>query len=283
MHILITGAGLDEALDDVNAVVDLSNFTTARYQAAAAFVTTATDHLFAADQRAGVTHHLTLSIVGVDRFPSAHYRAKLDQEAAVTAASTGTGVGHTTVRVPQFHDSAPLVLQRCRLRRLVLAPPLHSQPVHLVDVADHLLGILAGGPAGHAPEIGGPQPLHVPDMVRRYARKVEPSYGCSLHHCSEQRSAPTTPAYFFQPPSAADAPSTSGSPRSNMRRRAEPSRTRTACAYLDYGSGIHLPRPGKWHPTALAADRVAHAQRRRFVLLNAPVGGQSVGCSQLGP
>ena len=172
---LTTGAGLDEALDGVDAVVDLSNISTARYRPAAAFFTTATDHLFSAEQRAGVTHHLTLSIVGVDRFPSSYYRAKLDQEAAVTAASTRTGVGHSIVRVTQFHDFAALVLQRFRLRRLILAPPLHSQPVHLDDVADHLLAVLADAPAGHAPELGGPEPLHVPDMVRRYAHLVDPT------------------------------------------------------------------------------------------------------------
>jgi uncharacterized protein YbjT (DUF2867 family) len=172
---LTTGAGLDEAVDGVDAVVDLSNIATARYQPAAAFFTTVTDHLFAAEHRAGVGHHLTLSIVGVDRFPSAYYRAKLDQEAAVTAASARTGVAHSIVRVTQFHDFAALVLARFRLRRLVLAPPLHSQPVHLEDVADHLLAVLAGGPAGHAPELGGPQPLYDPVMVRRYAQKVDPT------------------------------------------------------------------------------------------------------------
>jgi len=172
---LTTGAGLDEAVDGVDAVVDLSNISTARYQPAKAFFTTATDHLFAAEQRAGTPHHLTLSIVGVDRFPSAYYRAKLDQEAAVVAASIRTGVGHSIVRVTQFHDFAALVLQRFRFGRLVVAPPLHSRPVHLDDVADHLLDVLTHGPAGHAPELGGPQPLYVPDMVRKYARLVDPT------------------------------------------------------------------------------------------------------------
>jgi uncharacterized protein YbjT (DUF2867 family) len=173
---LTTGVGLDDAVDGVDAVVDLSNIGTARYKPAATFFTTATDHLFSAEQRAGVTHHLTLSIVGVDRFPSPYYRAKLDQEAAVTAASSRTGVGHSIVRVAQFHDFAALVLQRFRIRRLVLAPPLHSQPVHLDDVADHLLGVLTDGPAmGRAPELGGPQPEDVPDMVRRYAQLVDPT------------------------------------------------------------------------------------------------------------
>ena len=172
---LVSGAGLEDAVAGVDAVVDLSNVSTARYRTASAFFATGTDHLFAAEQRARVEHHVTLSIVGVDQFPSAYYRAKVDQEAAVVAASARTGVGHTIVRVTQFHDFAALVLQRFRIRRLVIAPPLHSQPVHLLDVADHLLRVLADGPAGRAPDLGGPERQDVPDMVRRYADVVEPA------------------------------------------------------------------------------------------------------------
>ncbi len=102
---LTTGTGLDEAVDGVDAVVDLSNISTARYQPAKAFFTTATEHLFAAEQRAGTPHHLTLSIVGVDRFPSAYYRAKLDQEAAVVAASIRTGVATASSGPPSSTTS----------------------------------------------------------------------------------------------------------------------------------------------------------------------------------
>ena len=172
---LSSGAGVDEAVGGIDAVVDLSNIATARYQKAAAFFTSGTEHLFAAEQRAGVGHHLTLSIVGVDRFPFAYYRAKLDQENAVIAASARTGVGHSIARVTQFHDFATLVLQRFRFRGLVVAPPLHSQPVHLDEVVDHLLSVLTDGPTGYAPELGGPRPEDVPDMVRRYVERVAPS------------------------------------------------------------------------------------------------------------
>lgn len=54
-------------------------------------------------------HHLTLWIVGIDRFPSGYYRAKLDQEAAVVRSSERTQVGHTTARVTQFRTGRPCV------------------------------------------------------------------------------------------------------------------------------------------------------------------------------
>jgi uncharacterized protein YbjT (DUF2867 family) len=198
---LTTGNGLDEAVDGVDAVVDLSNISTARYRPASAFFTTATDHLFTAEQRANVAHHLTLSIVGVDRFPSAYYRAKLDQEAAVTAASARTGVGHSIVRVTQFHDFAALVLQRFRFRRLVLAPPLHSQPVHLQDVADHVLAVLTDGPAGYAPR------------ARRPTAGGDPGHGAQVRPGGRPlgTGAPRTPA---------------GGSATSQRRRSPPSHCR---------------------------------------------------------
>lgn len=169
---LATGVGLDEALAGIDAVVDVSNQDTAREAPATAFFRAATDHLFAAEQRAGVRHHVVLSIVGIDRFPTGYYRAKLAQEAAAAAAAERTGVGHTIARVTQFHDFAALMLRRARLRPLVVAPALHLQPVHLRDVADHLLGLLQTGPAGRAPDLGGPLPEELPDMLRRYISAI---------------------------------------------------------------------------------------------------------------
>jgi uncharacterized protein YbjT (DUF2867 family) len=169
---LTTGTGLDQAMADVDVVVDVSNVSTPLRGKASAFFTAATDHLFSAEQRAGVRHHLTLSIVGIDRFPSGYYRAKLDQEAAVVRASERTQVAHTIARVTQFHDFAALVYQHYRVGRLVFAPPLHAQPVHLRDVADHLLALIAAGPTGRARDLAGPQPEEVPDMVRRYTAAI---------------------------------------------------------------------------------------------------------------
>jgi uncharacterized protein YbjT (DUF2867 family) len=169
---LTTGTGLDRAMADVDVVVDVSNVSTPLRAKASAFFTAATDHLFTAEQRAGVRHHVTLSIVGIDRFPSGYYRAKLDQETAVVRASERTQVAHTIARVTQFHDFAALVYRQYRVGRLVFGPPLHAQPVHLKDVADHLLALIAAGPAGRAPDLAGPQPEEVPDMVRRYTTAI---------------------------------------------------------------------------------------------------------------
>ena len=51
---LTTGQGLDDALAGVEAVIEVSNVTTARRRRSVAFFTTATSQLLAAGRRAGV-------------------------------------------------------------------------------------------------------------------------------------------------------------------------------------------------------------------------------------
>lgn len=169
---LLDGRGLAAALSGVDTVVDLSNIATARRRAATAFFTTGTRRLVEAEAAAGVRHHLTVSIVGVGRFPSGYYRAKEQQELTALAVAERTGVGCSVVRVTQFHQFAATVLDRFRLGPLVLAPALLVAPVHLDDVADHLLAVAAAGPAGYAAELGGPRDEVLPDLVRRYAAAV---------------------------------------------------------------------------------------------------------------
>lgn len=166
---LIDGSGLDDAVRSVDAVVDLSNTPATDRTTATRFFTEGTRQLMAAEERGGVGHHLSVSIVGVDAFPSGYYHAKVAQEGAVRTASQRTGVGHTIARITQFHDFAALVLQRFRRGPLVLAPPLLVRPVHLDDVARHLLRLIDSGPVGTADELSGPRDEDLLGMTRRLA------------------------------------------------------------------------------------------------------------------
>ncbi|MGH3901312.1 MAG: SDR family oxidoreductase [Pseudonocardiaceae bacterium] len=106
-----TGAGLDAALAGVQAVVDVTSTLDQDAAAAQEFFGTATGHILAAEQRAGVEHHVVLSIVGVDRVEgTAHYAGKRRQEALVQAGS----IPATIVRATQFHEFAELASLRRR-------------------------------------------------------------------------------------------------------------------------------------------------------------------------
>ena len=103
---LLTGDGLDAALGGVDAVVDAVSSPPVDPDETRRYFATATSNLLAAEQRAGVRHHVLLSIVGIDRMDggTAHYAGKREQERLVEAGR----VPWTIVPATQFHDFAAM-------------------------------------------------------------------------------------------------------------------------------------------------------------------------------
>src|SRR5215207_944947 len=62
---VVTGRGLDGALDGVQTVVDASSVLTTRARPSVDFFSAATTSLLAAEGRAGTRLHVVLSIVGI--------------------------------------------------------------------------------------------------------------------------------------------------------------------------------------------------------------------------
>lgn len=162
---LTTGAGLPAALDGVDAVIDVVNIGTQRRRRAVEFFGTATGTLLRAERRAGVRHHVTLSIVGIDRVDTGYYAGKLRQEEVVTRGE----VPWTILRATQFHEFAGQLLDLLP-GPLAVVPNMTSRPVAAREVAGHLLELAAGPAQGRAPEMGGPQDRRMLDLVRAVAR-----------------------------------------------------------------------------------------------------------------
>jgi nitrite reductase/ring-hydroxylating ferredoxin subunit len=79
-----TGEGLDAALRGAGAVIDATNTASADEAEIVDFFGTITRNLLAAGDRAGVRHHVLLSIVGIDhRQRVARYAGKREQERLV--------------------------------------------------------------------------------------------------------------------------------------------------------------------------------------------------------
>ncbi len=161
-----TGRGLEAALAGVDAVIDVTSVATIRAAASIAFFRAATTHLLAAASRAGVGHHVALSIVGVDRAPHAYYAGKAVQEGLVEAAP----VPWTILRTTQFHEFAAQMFGTVRVGPLHLAPRMRTQPVAAREVAARLAELAVAGPAGRVPDLAGPREEELSDMVRAYAR-----------------------------------------------------------------------------------------------------------------
>lgn len=161
---LVTGDGLDAALTGVGAVVDATNATAADPAETVAFFAAATRNLLAAEERAGVGHHVLLSIAGVDRVEgNAHYAGKREQERLVAAGP----VPWSIVPATQFHDFAAMLAGWTERDGVAAIPPLLVQPVAPADVADVLAEVAAGTPQGRCPDLAGPEPQDLVDMARR--------------------------------------------------------------------------------------------------------------------
>ncbi|QKJ21062.1 SDR family oxidoreductase [Microbacterium hominis] len=165
---LLTGEGVDAALEGVDAVIDLSNITTLKADVATRFFETATGTLLAAAARRRVAHLVLLSIVGVDRAPYDYYAGKLAQERVVEAGA----VPATILRATQFHEFSAQLFDRGRLGPLHLAPKGRVQPIAAAEVGAHLVSIAAGRPQGRATDLAGPREERLDDMVRRYAASI---------------------------------------------------------------------------------------------------------------
>ncbi|MFC4376116.1 SDR family oxidoreductase [Nocardia halotolerans] len=159
-----TGVGLAAALADVHAVVDVTNCTATGESENVDFFTTATKNLLEQGRRAGVRHHVTLSIAGVGRVAgNAHYAGKRAQEAAVEAGETA----YTIVPATQFHDFAAMVASWTEQEGVARIAPLLIQPIAPAEVAGILARVAAGEPQGRHVDIAGPGPQDLVDMARR--------------------------------------------------------------------------------------------------------------------
>jgi len=159
-----TGDGLDAALQGADAVIDATN-TSARDEAEIVdFFGTIARNLLAAGERAGVRHHVLLSIVGIDNLPRVpHYAGKREQERLVAAGP----VPWSIVRATQFHDFAAMVAGWAERDGTATIAPLLVQPIAPADVAAVLAEVATGAPMRARLDIAGPRTEDLVDMARR--------------------------------------------------------------------------------------------------------------------
>jgi uncharacterized protein YbjT (DUF2867 family) len=151
-----TGEGLAPALDGVDTVIQ----AVAGTRSAKA---TELDGMRTVLAARGDRHVLYVSIVGVDRHPFSYYRTKLEAERLLE----GSAGNWTIQRATQFHD---LVDRFLGLPVFVKTPHLRFQPIGTDDVSGRLADLVAAGPRGHAPDMGGPEILSIEELDRIRAK-----------------------------------------------------------------------------------------------------------------
>jgi uncharacterized protein YbjT (DUF2867 family) len=157
----ITGEGLSAALEGAQVVVDVANSPSFEDNAVLEFFRTSGHNLLAAEQSAGVGHHVALSIVGADRLPDSGYlRAKLAQEELVKQS----GVPYTIVRSTQFFEFIKGIAEAAADGDTIRLTPATLQPIAAADVVTDMA---LAEPVNGTVELAGPQPIPLDELARR--------------------------------------------------------------------------------------------------------------------
>ena len=161
----LTGKGLDEALNGAQVVVDVSDSPSFEDAAVMKFFETSTRNLLAAEKKAGVKHHVALSIVGADRNPDSGYlRAKVAQEKLIKAST----IPYTILRATQFFEFTGGIADGSTEGNTIRLTSAKLQPIAADDVAAALAPIVLAEPINGTTEVAGPEPLPLAEIVQRW-------------------------------------------------------------------------------------------------------------------
>ena len=159
---LISGKGLDQALEGAGVVVNVANSPTFD-EASLGFFRTSMGNLLAAGERAGVGHQVILSIVGVDQVPQLdYYRAKTLQEELLRQGPTP----YSIVRATQFFEFMNTVVLETSDDATVRLPSTRVQPIAAAEVAEAVTEVSTGAPLRGIRNFAGPDVFPLDELGR---------------------------------------------------------------------------------------------------------------------
>jgi uncharacterized protein YbjT (DUF2867 family) len=161
---VITGEGLAEALQGVDAVVDLATGPSPDEKEATEFFRTSTRNLQKAAADAAVKRIVLVSIIGIERFTTGYNAAKLAQEKAALEGPVPTRI----VRAAQFHEFVEQLLDWGRQGDAAYVAAMRTQVVAARAVAEVLAEVLADSePTGPTIEVAGPRAERLVELARQ--------------------------------------------------------------------------------------------------------------------
>ena len=161
----ITGEGLSEALKGADKVVDVANSPSFADDDVMEFFKTSGNHLLAAEQEAGVKHHIALSVVGADRLPNSGYlRAKVEQERLIRESRIPYTILHST----QFFEFAGAIVSEGTVGDTIHLSSALFQPIASEEVVNAMVDITVKDPINDTVEIGGPEKMGMNQFAKIY-------------------------------------------------------------------------------------------------------------------
>ncbi|MDV3251979.1 SDR family oxidoreductase [Devosia sp. BK] len=161
----ITGEGLAQAMVGTDVVLDLANSPSFEDAAVLDFFQTAGRNLLAAEEAAGVRHHVALSVVGTqDLGASGYFRGKQAQEALVKASPIPFTIVHST----QFFEFLGGIAKSAGEAGTITLSTAFIQPIASPDVAAVMADIALAAPLNGTLEIAGPEKVRMSDLLTQY-------------------------------------------------------------------------------------------------------------------
>lgn len=159
-----TGEGLADAIAGADVVVDVTNSPSFEEVEAQQFFRTSTTNLLAEEAKAGIEHHVALSVVGTELLAreSGYFRAKLDQESMIANGP----VPYSIVRATQFFEFLTVIADSATVDGTVRLPSALIQPMATTDVAEAVAITAVNEPVNGIAEVGGPQRFRLPELIR---------------------------------------------------------------------------------------------------------------------
>jgi uncharacterized protein YbjT (DUF2867 family) len=160
---VITGEGLAEALDGVDAIIDAATGPSPDEQEATDFFTTSARNLHEAGAAGGVKRVVLVSIIGIDRFKTGYNAAKVAQERAALEGPLPARI----LRAAQFHEFVEQLLDWGRQGDVAYVPAMRTQVVAARTVAETLAELVVDSePAGPTLEVAGPRAERMVELAR---------------------------------------------------------------------------------------------------------------------
>jgi uncharacterized protein YbjT (DUF2867 family) len=161
----MTGEGLTDAVKGAQVVIDLSNSPSFEDNAVLDFFETSGRNLLAAEEAAGVKHHIALSVVGTERMlASGYFRAKMAQENLIKASK----VPYTIVRSTQFFEFLGGIAQYGTVDNEIRLSPVQVQPISSGDIAAIVSDTALTQALNGTFDAAGPEKVGLAELMKRY-------------------------------------------------------------------------------------------------------------------
>ena len=161
---------LSEMLKDAQVVIDVSNAPSSDDKEIIEFFQTSGHNLMAAEMIAGVKHHITFSLVGIENMQdNSLFKAKKMQENLVKDSE----IPYTILQATQFYELVRGIAQSATVGEEIRVPDAKVQPVASDDVAAAITDISVGKPLNITVQIAGPERFPLNELIKIFLEETK--------------------------------------------------------------------------------------------------------------